>query len=238
MNYTHPTYRIMKGFINDYLHHSKKISILDYGCGSGYLLGLLPIKVIKKYVGYETSQAALDSAKIRYGKRRNTKFIKVDTSRPLFFGNRKFDVVIAIGVLQYMTDRQIDEFVRRSSKVLRKGGLLLISTVSDHSLYKIINIYGIVLPNRFINKNKISSVIKKAGFDLDLLQEKGIFFGPLFYHNLSLIFDLIDKIFFRTKGTLGFFGKISRKFAYFLAEAEYALPLSVGYTIYIRAIKK
>lgn len=238
MNLTHPTYKIMLNQIRQILRKKSKLSILDYGCGSGYLLTILNKKIVKKYVGYETSENAVNVAVANFNKVSNAKFELIDTKKKLNFKQKNFDLVIAIGVLQYMTDKQIMVFIEQASKSLKKGGDLLISTVSDHLLYRVFNLYGIFLPNRFINRKNLLSLLRKNGLDIQYNIEKGLLFGPLFYHNFVLAFDFLDKVMFRTKGTLGPFGRNSRKLAYFIAEFEYSLPVDFGYTIYVRAIKK
>ncbi len=235
---THPTYKIMTSFLDEYLKDKKRVSLLDYGCGSGYLLELLPKRKIAKYTGYETSANAISTARKNYEKLKNVRFVKVDVQKPLRFNQSKVDIVIAIGVLQYMSQEQVANFIVQVSNILKKGGILLISTVTDHLAYRFFNLYGLFLPNRFLNKKKTVSGITKRGLIIEKVFEKGLFFGPLFYHNLVLAFDFVDKVLFRTKGTLGPFGKTSRKAAYFVAEAEYLLPFNVGYTMYIKAHKK
>lgn len=227
----------MAGFFQKVFESSRSIKVIDYGCGSGYLLKVLPHKRINKYWGLETSVPAIESAKVSI-KKRNVSFLFVDTKKTLKLPSKKVDVVVAIGVLQYMTDNQINEFINQSSKVLKKGGHLLISCVSDHLIYKLFNLYGLVLPNRFIRRNWILNKILSNSFGITKNFEKGLFFGPLFYHNLVIFFDVLDKIIFQTKGTLGMFGKASRKIAYFIASLEYVVPIDFGYTLYIDAVKK
>lgn len=237
MNYTHPTYKIMVSFFLKAFKSIKSVDIIDYGCGSGYLLNVLPSKKIGRYWGLETSASAIKSAK-NFFKKKNIKFQLVDVKKPLELPSKKVDVVIAIGVLQYMTDKQINEFINQSSRVLKKGGHLLVSCVSNHLVYKYTNLYGLVLPNRFIKRDWIIDKIHGKSFEVKANFERGLLFGPLFYHNLVIFFDLLDKIIFRTKGTLGLFGKTSRKIAYFIADFEYLIPVDFGYTLYIDAIKK
>ena len=237
MNYTHPTYEIMTKLLTSEIAVKKKISILDYGCGSGYLLSILPKVAVKKYCGYETSKSAIDVAKKQFRKQHIASFIYVDTSQKLRLPNRNMDVVIAIGVLQYMSKSQILELISECSKVLKKGGVVLISCVSDHLLYKMINLYGLVIKNSFVNRKWLLECLKKYGFKVKYSQEKGLLFGPLFYHNIVLIFDILDKLLYRTKGTLGPFGKSSRKVAAKIASLENKIPINLGYTLYLKATK-
>ncbi len=83
------------------------------------------------------------------------------------------------------------------------------------------------------NRNKIIKLAKQSGLDCIYQKESGLFLGPLFSHNIVLFFDAIDKIVFRTKGRLGFFGKWSRLLSTYILKLEYYIPIDFGYTMYL-----
>ena len=235
--YTHPTYYKMIHLMLSSFRKNQKINLLDYGCGNGYLFSILPKEKINKYSGYDVSKNSIETAKkiINY---KNASFKLIDPEKPLNLGDSNSeDVVIAIGVLQYLKDEEIDAFINESHKVLKKGGILLISTVVDHIIYKILNIYGLVLPNKFINRDNIIKKLKNANFNVEYQKESGLIIGPLVSHNLTIIPDALDKIFFSTKGSLGIFGGTFRKISTPLMALENLVPLDYGYTLYIKARK-
>ena len=235
--YTHPTYNKILGLLFSSFPEKSKLRVLDYGCGSGYLFGIFPRERLKKYSGYDVSNKAIETAKkiINY---KNASFKLINPEKPLNFGDSNSeDVVIAIGVLQYLKDEEIDAFINESHKVLKKGGILLISTIVDHIIYKILNIYGLVLPNKFINRDNIIKKLKNANFNVEYQKESGLIIGPLVSHNLTIIPDALDKIFFSTKGSLGIFGGTFRKISTPLMALENLVPLDYGYTLYIKARK-
>ena len=141
-------------------------------------------------------------------------------------------------MLQYLKDKEIDFFIKESRRVLKKGGILLISTVVDHIIYKIFNLYGLFLPNRFINRDSLIQKLRKADYNVEYQKESGLIIGPLVSHNLTIIPDALDKIFFATKGTLGFFGSTFRKIITPFLSLEYSIPLDYGYTLYLKAKKQ
>ena len=237
MFYTHPTYRIMLQLMLSTYPENQKLNILDYGCGNGYLFSILPKEKLKKYSGYDISIKAIENAKntINY---KNASFNLINTKKPLNFGDSNSeDAVIAIGVLQYLKDEEIDVFIKESRRVLKKGGILLISTVVDHIVYKILNLYGLFLPNRFINRDKLIQKLRKADYKVEYQKESGLILGPLVSHNLAIIPDALDKILFSTYGSLGILGKAFRKISTPLMALDNIIPLDYGYTLYIKARK-
>ena len=116
---------------------------------------------------------------------------------------------------------------------MKSKGKIYISCTTDHKLYKILNIYNLFLPSHTNNRSKLISIINKSGLRVKYQKESGLFLGPLFWHNIVVGFDALDKIIFKTKGKLGFFGNISRIIATFLLGFEHFIPFDYGYTLYM-----
>lgn len=235
--YTHPTYPKMIKLMLSSFPKKFKLRILDFGCGSGYLLDIFPKERIESYSGFDINKSAIEAAKKKTFSK-NISFNLINEKGNLNFGKLdSYDAVIAIGVLQYMSEPEITLFLRESRRVLNKGGILLLSTVVDHLVYQIFNIYGIFLPNKFVNRKKLIKEIKKSGLKIEYQKEQGVLIGPLISHNLTIFPDSLDKIFFATKGTLGFFGSTFRRVLTLFMGLEYLIPLDYGYTLYLKARK-
>lgn len=234
----HPTYKIITRWIIDLSEQRKGLRVVDYGCGNGYLLDLLPKKAITNYTGFEVNSDSVSVAQKKY-KQGKIKFIdfipgKVPELGPV----NSADVLVLIGVLQYMSDKEIAELVSKSKKVLKKNGVFLSSCIVDHWLYKVMDIYKFFLPQRYLNRNKLIKLLDNNGFDIEYQKEKGIFLAPLFSHCLVVFFDALDKLIFRQKGKLGKFGTWFRSFYTPILNLEYKLPIDYGYTLYLRAVNK
>lgn len=96
------------------------IDILDVGCGSGWLTGLL--EEHGHVVGTDLADEPLETARARYPQ---AEFIAGDFA-DIDFGDRKFDVIISVEVLSHVEDQSA--FMAKVAKLLKPGGELLIAT--------------------------------------------------------------------------------------------------------------
>lgn len=75
-------------------------SVLDLGCGTGALFGLMPEGV--DYVGVDLDESYVAAARARYGGRAEFLHGDATTYRP----EREFDLALAYGVLHHLDDGQ------------------------------------------------------------------------------------------------------------------------------------
>ncbi len=217
--------------------HNKKISIVDYGCGNGDLLNFID-KNIKKYVGYEISDDCLKVAQNKF-KHKKYSFNKIHSKKvPKLGAKNSVDLVILIGVIQYMTGSEISQLLKEAKKVLKKNGILIITCAVDHKFYKIFNIYQLFLPNNYINRKSIIAKIEKNNFTVEYSLEKGVLIAPFFSNIISFFFDAIDRVVLNNRGKIGPVGSIARKIFYPFIKLEYKIPIDYGYTLYIVANPK
>jgi SAM-dependent methyltransferase len=96
------------------LARAKQSSLLDVGCGPGALSALLPANI--NYFG-------IDIAIQHPG----PNMLEVDLlQNPIAFAGKRFDIVVALGVFEYMADRQAEKF-SEIARLLRPGGHFLVS---------------------------------------------------------------------------------------------------------------
>lgn len=212
---------------------NRKINIIDYGCGNGDLINYIGAQHISQYVGYEISDECLRVAKKNFTNH-TFSFKKIYQNKLPKLGKAKSaDLVILIGVIQYMKNTEIDLILKEVQRVLKKNGILLISCAVDHKIYTIANIYQLFLPNMYINRKSILKKIKQNKFTIELQLEKGLFIAPLFSNIISFFFDAADRILFHTKGKIGFFGSLARKLFHPLIQLEHLIPIDYGHTLFI-----
>lgn len=99
--------------------------VLDVGCFIGYGEKVLA-NYAEEIIGIDSSDKALDTA----GKRDiggNVKFEKVDARR-LPFPDESFDITIAFQLIEHIPPKQVNKFLCEAKRVLKKGGLLFITT--------------------------------------------------------------------------------------------------------------
>lgn len=96
----------------------KKLSILDIGCGAGYLLNCFKEKGYKKLQGLDPAPDCRVTARDLYN-------IEIESSTlEEYHTNQKFDLIILGSVLEHMSN--IDEVVERIKDLLKEGGFLYI----------------------------------------------------------------------------------------------------------------
>ena len=126
---------------------------LDATCGTGYGSQLISQKA-KKVIGLEISDHALQYAQEHY-QNDKIEFRKADITQPLELPDDYFDVVVSIETIEHISnhDAMLSEFKR----VLKPGGVLIITTV-EHHIYT--EIGGIM------NKHHIGELTKKGLLEL------------------------------------------------------------------------
>lgn len=108
--------------ISDYLKDKKYNSLLDIGCGTGYLIDMLSRNHKAKYTGLDLSPKMIDECNKK--KIKNAVFVE-GRSDELPFDDNTFDIVTCSQSFHHYpeTDKPLKEALR----VLKPGGLYIIS---------------------------------------------------------------------------------------------------------------
>lgn len=103
----------------DYLlpHLNKGANILDVGCGTGFLLGLLRAKGWEDGTGIDQSEAVVQYGRERHG-------LELEVGSIYDFTGGPFDLVTACHILEHLSD--VSAFLRRLRQLLTPSGLLYI----------------------------------------------------------------------------------------------------------------
>jgi SAM-dependent methyltransferase len=112
-------------WVRDFLQPFPGARILDIGCGTAEMLGLLPADV--DYTGFDMSEAYIDAAKRRYGTRGRFTCAKVEAfgsgSRGPDVGG--YDIALAFGVLHHLDDGECRSLFQGAREALKPGGRLV-----------------------------------------------------------------------------------------------------------------
>jgi len=98
--------------------------VLDVASGSGYGTRYLSNKGAAKVVGVDNSREAVKYSQEKY-QTSGIEFILADAAK-LPFENDIFDIVVSFETIEHLDDQE--KFLREIKRVLRKDGLLIIST--------------------------------------------------------------------------------------------------------------
>ena len=162
----------------------KSIRILDIGCGGGLLCEPLS-KLGAKVVGIDASEKNIKIAKM-HAKENNLKIEYYCASPENYVHKEKFDVILNMEIVEHVKD--VDLFLKESSKFLKKNGIMFIATLNKtlkSYLFAILGAEYILrwLPigthdwNMFIKPSDLEQMCKKNSLILD--QKLGVKYNVL-----------------------------------------------------------
>jgi len=163
----------------------KNLNILDIGCGGGLLSE--PISRLGANVtGIDASEKNIKIAKLHL-KKSKLKINYICTSPEKINLNKKFDIILNMEIVEHVDD--INFFIEKSSKLLKKNGLMFVATLNKTLKSYIFAIVGAEYVLRWLpigthdwEKFVEPSELIKIGKNNSLKIEKvdGIKFSPIF----------------------------------------------------------
>tara|TARA_X000000368_G_scaffold301372_1_gene240130 strand:- start:899 stop:1621 length:723 start_codon:yes stop_codon:yes gene_type:complete len=118
---------IIKNFkLNSNIKPLKKINILDIGCGGGLLCEPM-CRLGANVVGIDASHQNIKIAKF-HAKKNNLKINYLCASPETLKTNKKFDVILNMEIVEHVDD--INFFIKKSSELLKKNGLMFVATLN------------------------------------------------------------------------------------------------------------
>lgn len=163
----------------------EKLEILDIGCGGGLLAE--PIARLGGIVtAIDASKRNINVAKAHSGKMNLNINYKCTTVEELSTSKEKFDIILNMEVIEHVAN--IENFIYSSSKMLKKNGIMFISTLNRTIKSYLLAIIGgeyILkwLPKgthdwkKFLKPSEINELLQKNGIKLKIIQ--GVSYNPL-----------------------------------------------------------
>ncbi len=161
--------KLVHKLINLYKPGSKKLSILDVGCGTGKL-----IEELKKYgdvTGIDIAEEA-----IKFSESRGLKNI-VKNSIEDYQANEKFDCVIALDVLEHCQDDT--KAIKKISSFLKKNGIAIIFVPALKCFWGKRDIISHHF--RRYQYDELSDKFREAGFQILTQSYFNFFLSPLIF---------------------------------------------------------
>lgn len=97
----------------------KNSKILDYGCGSGFLAGILQER------GYDTSGVDVSPEAIEFGKDKGIKNLSIVSGVKTNYPDASFDLVLAMDVIEHVEDDYL--VMMELARILKPDGLAIIT---------------------------------------------------------------------------------------------------------------
>lgn len=170
---------------------------LDIGCGPGVLAAEL-VDRRYDYYGVDIAQKMIDVCRARFPQIDPARFA-VGRIQDLKFADRFFDLILCIGVVEYLKDDA--EAIREMARVLKPGGTAIISMPNrrapfvrwNRSVYKPI-VRGL---NRLRGKRTEEELVHREYLESDyfaLLRANGLMPVDAVYYNFKLVPSPLDRV--------------------------------------------
>ena len=155
----------------------KTINILDIGCGGG-LLSEPMSRLGASVVGIDASKKNIEVAKF-HAKKNKLKINYICASPEILKIQKKFDVILSMEIVEHVED--INFFIKKSSELLKKNGLMFIATLNKtlkSYMFAIVGAEYILkwLPigthdwNKFIKPDELIKITKINNLKLEKLE--------------------------------------------------------------------
>lgn len=180
--FAHYDYKIYP-IINKY---SKSASILELGCGPGYLLQYLGEKGFNNCTGIDISFEQIEIAKSK-----GYKVLQADVIQFLKASQNTFDIIFAFDFIEHFTKDELIELVNLIHKNLNTGGIFIIRTPNGQGIFSGTIIYGDLTHQTIFTPNSLIQLLFQAGFNKVECFEN----GPVSKDFKGLIRKLVWKFF-------------------------------------------
>ena len=143
-------------YLRSEIKFSKKIKILDIGCGRGKIISFLS----KKYK-LENYPVGVDIVDHKPHKRR-VRFVKKDALKFLKSSKDKYDLIIFKQSIHFFNNQKIKSIILNSKKILNKNGKIIICTLNSSKNF---------FPTFLLFKKRLESSLEKDKIKIFLLKK-------------------------------------------------------------------
>jgi len=153
---------------------------LDYGTGTGVMLPFLS-KIAGHVVAFD--KIIVPATRLsEYYELHNVELKEVDTL-PILLPDESIDLILCLGVLEHI--KLLQEVTKELSRVLRPGGMLVMSGPSENAVYKLGRLLAGFRKRATYHRWNVDDVNKALGNHLVLGQQKTLL-GPVRLFDISV----------------------------------------------------
>jgi SAM-dependent methyltransferase len=172
------TYKIEKARMSKqyrrFYPENKAASILDYGCGSGFLLNALYDAGYTTLTGIDRAEDQIKSCQKRFPA---IKFISGTLSELRGSSNEKYDIVFMIHVIEHLTLEKAIELLEEIRLIIKPEGKLIMTTPNACFAQASYHLYHDLTHKRLYDTESLVQLFKLAGFgDINYYPEEPVAF--------------------------------------------------------------
>jgi ubiquinone/menaquinone biosynthesis C-methylase UbiE len=146
----------------DFLGNFDHAKVLDVGCGPG-MMAKYSIDRGFEFYGIDISESMINSCIKKFGNLDSIHF-SVGKLQALEFPDSFFDVVLCMGVLEYIDPDELDRAVSELSRVLKPGGTAIFSLLYNNSF-----------PRKYQRtRNRVKAIITGKNNDIESYNSDGL----------------------------------------------------------------
>lgn len=161
------------------------LRVLDIGCGGG-LLSEPMARLGAEIVGADASATNIGVAKLHAGEAGLAIDYRATTAEALAEAGETFDIVLAMEIVEHVAD--LDLFIRETARMVRPGGLMVLSTINRTPKAWLLAIMGAEyvlrwLPRgthsyeKLVKPTELAAALSEAG--LTVMAQTGVVYDPL-----------------------------------------------------------
>jgi 2-polyprenyl-3-methyl-5-hydroxy-6-metoxy-1,4-benzoquinol methylase len=163
------TNEAMKEALKEYI--SPKLSVLEIGCGGGWLAEYLLKANIRSYAGFDYSETAVNNARTRLGAFEDARIWRSDALLPQNY-TKKYDVVLSHQFLQCLVGQDRAKWLKLCKSAINPAGVLLIGTTIGIPAKLTDSVDANTKQNKrgnryFAEEQEIKDEIIAAGFEIE-----------------------------------------------------------------------
>jgi 2-polyprenyl-3-methyl-5-hydroxy-6-metoxy-1,4-benzoquinol methylase len=113
----------------------ESISVLDFGCGPGFIWEHINSNVIRwLYTGVDFSHVSIETLTKKAGEHEQFCGGYHVAKLPLSMSPDSFDAILLFEVVEHLNDAQLDATLREVSRLVKPGGKVVVSTPNEENL--------------------------------------------------------------------------------------------------------
>jgi SAM-dependent methyltransferase len=113
----------------------ERLEVLDFGCGPGFMWDhIRDLGANWHYTGLDFSADSVAQLAARAQAQPGFRAAQLARELPTALPDASFDVVLLIEVVEHLDDRYLDGTLREAARLLKRGGVLVVSTPNEEDL--------------------------------------------------------------------------------------------------------